>query len=86
MNSKYLPEISSPGKSTLGLAFVSEDLPLTVRDPSVYMGVSVQTIYLWVERKQIPHLRVRGRNIRFLKSDLECFRATFRQEVRDAMA
>jgi excisionase family DNA binding protein len=86
MNSKYLPEISSPDKSTLGLAFVSEDLPLTVRDASVYMGVSVQTIYLWVERKQIPHLRVMGRNIRFLKSDLECFRATFRQEVRDAMA
>jgi hypothetical protein len=30
-----------------------------------------------VERKQIPHLRVMGRNIRFLKSDLEPFRATF---------
>jgi hypothetical protein len=36
---------------------------------------------LWVERKQIPHLRVMGRNIRFLKSDLEPFRATFKQEV-----
>ena len=45
------------------------------------MGVSVQTVYLWVERKQIPHLRVMGRNIRFLKSDLEPFRATFKQEV-----
>jgi excisionase family DNA binding protein len=41
----------------------------------------VQTVYLWVERKQIPHLRVMGRNIRFLKSDLEAFRARFRQEV-----
>jgi excisionase family DNA binding protein len=47
----------------------------------VYLGVSVQTVYLWVERKQIPHLRVMGRNIRFLKSDLEPFRATFKQEV-----
>ena len=37
--------------------------------------------YLWVERKQIPHLRVMGRNIRFLKSDLEPFRASFRQEM-----
>ena len=45
------------------------------------LGVSVQTVYLWVERKQIPHLRVMGRNIRFLKSDLEPFRATFKQEV-----
>jgi excisionase family DNA binding protein len=43
--------------------------------------VSPQTVYLWVERKQIPHLRVMGRNIRFLKSDLEPFRARFRQEV-----
>ena len=38
-------------------------------------------VYLWVERKQIPHLRVMGRNIRFLKSDLEPFRAKFKQEV-----
>jgi hypothetical protein len=34
-----------------------------------------------VERKQIPHLRVMGRNIGFLKSELEPFRATFRFEV-----
>jgi hypothetical protein len=38
-------------------------------------------VYLWVERKQIPHLRVMGRNIRFLKADLEPFRAAFKQEV-----
>jgi excisionase family DNA binding protein len=59
----------------------SEERPLTVRDAAQYLGVSAQTVYLWVERKQIPHLRVMGRNIRFLKSDLEPFRATFKQEV-----
>ena len=59
----------------------TEDFPLTVRDAASYLGVSPQTVYLWVERKQIPHLRVMGRNIRFLKSDLEPFRATFKQEV-----
>ena len=48
---------------------------------ATYLGVSAQTVYLWVERKQIPHLRVMGRNIRFLKSDLAPFRATFKQEV-----
>jgi excisionase family DNA binding protein len=58
-----------------------EEHPLTVRDAASYLGVSPQTVYLWVERKQIPHLRVMGRNIRFLKSDLEPFRATFKQEV-----
>jgi excisionase family DNA binding protein len=62
-------------------AFAADDVPLTVRDAAVYLGVSIQTVYLWVERKQIPHLRVMGRSIRFLKSDLEPFRATFKQEV-----
>jgi excisionase family DNA binding protein len=63
------------------LAGIGDDVPLTVRQAATYLGVSVQTVYLWVERKQIPHLRVMGRNIRFLKSDLEPFRATFKQEV-----
>ncbi len=61
--------------------FNREELPLTVKDAASYLGVSRQTVYLWVERKQIPHLRVMGRNIRFLKSDLEPFRAAFKQEV-----
>ena len=59
----------------------SAELPLTVKEASRFLGVSCQTVYLLVERKQIPHLRVMGRNIRFLKSDLEAFRAQFRQEV-----
>ena len=59
----------------------TEERPLTVRDAALFLGVSPQTVYLWVERKQIPHLRVMGRNIRFLKSDLEPFRANFRHEV-----
>ena len=65
------------------LPFSPDELPLTVRQAAVYLGVSVQTVYLWVERKQIPHLRVMGRNIRFLRSDLEPFRATFKCEVGD---
>ena len=54
---------------------------MTVKEAARFLGVSVQTVYLWVERKQIPHLRVMGRNIRFLKSDLQPFRAQFKQEV-----
>ena len=61
-----------------------EESPLTVREAAKYLGVSPQTVYLWVERKQIPHLRVMGRNIRFLKSDLETFRASFKQEMENA--
>lgn len=59
----------------------SESLPMTVKDAARFLGVSRQTVYLWVERKQIPHLRVMGRNIRFLKSELLPFRAQFKQEV-----
>ena len=57
------------------------EMPIRVRDAAAYLGVSPQTVYLWVERKQIPHLRVMGRNIRFLKSELGPFRATFSHEV-----
>ena len=61
--------------------FLKGQLPLRVREAAIFLGVSPQTVYLWVERKQIPHLRVMGRNIRFLKSELEPFRAQFKQEI-----
>ena len=64
----------------------ASNLPMTVKDAATFLGVSPQTVYLWVERKQIPHLRVMGRNIRFLKSDLEPFRAQFKQEVENGTA
>jgi excisionase family DNA binding protein len=62
-------------------ATAGNELPIRVRQAAAFLGVSPQTVYLWVERKQIPHLRVMGRNIRFLKSDLETFRAQFKQEI-----
>ena len=61
----------------------ADALPLTVKEAAKFLGVSPQTVYLWVERKQIPHLRVMGRNVRFLKSDLEPFRASFKQEMEN---
>ena len=60
-----------------------DELPLTVKEAAKFLGVSPQTVYLWVERKQIPHLRVMGRNIRFLKSDLDPFRASFKEEMEN---
>ena len=65
------------------LPTVANELPIRVREAAVFLGVSPQTVYLWVERKQIPHFRVMGRNIRFLKSDLYPFRAQFKQEVEN---
>lgn len=65
------------------LPSTESDYPMTVKKAAKFLGVSPQTVYLWVERKQIPHLRVMGRNIRFLKSDLETFRASFKQEMEN---
>ena len=72
-----------PQQSSPGITLTHDEVPLTVRAAAAYLGVSMQTVYLWVERKQIPHLRVMGRNIRFFKSDLQPFRAAFKQEVED---
>ena len=63
------------------IASSSDERPWTVQQAAQFLGVSPQTVYLWVERKQIPHLRVMGRNIRFLRSDLEIFRASFRRDI-----
>jgi len=59
------------------------NLPINVKEAARFLGVSEQTVYLWVERKQIPHLRVMGRNIRFLRSDLLPFREQFKREVEN---
>src|SRR5262245_4091496 len=75
----HTPDASKSRPVQQGDEHDDAEYPMTVRDAAVYLGVSVQTVYLWVERKQIPHLRVMGRNIRFLKSDLEPFRATFKR-------
>jgi excisionase family DNA binding protein len=76
-----MPNFQTP--PLVNASFAREELPLSVRDAAVYLGVSAQTVYLWFERKQIPHFRVMGRNIRFLKSDLQPFRAQFKQEVEN---
>jgi excisionase family DNA binding protein len=74
------PQIEQQGRGQSAFA-IADEIPLTVRQAAVFLGVSPQTVYLWVERKQIPHLRVMGRNIWFLKSELGPFRATFSHEV-----
>jgi excisionase family DNA binding protein len=81
MQSTLSPMKSEPIKLN---GHASDERSLTVKQAANFLGVSPQTVYLWVERKQIPHLRVMGRNIRFLKSDLETFRASFKQEMENA--
>ena len=47
------------------------ELPARVPEAAAFLGVSPQTAYLWVERKQIPHFRMMGRSIRFMLSELD---------------
>jgi excisionase family DNA binding protein len=70
-----LPELFSEGR---------DDLPWNVSRAAQFLGVSPQTVYVWVERKQIPHFRIMGRNIRFLRADLERFRMSSRQEPEES--
>lgn len=77
MNSPILP-LDPVKRRAQGAFVVQDEIPLTVRQAALFLGVSPQTVYSWVERKQIPHLRVMGRNIRFLRSELYRFRAAFK--------
>ena len=70
-------------EATPTTAILTDEIPLNVKEAAAFLGVSRQTVYAWVERKQIPHLRVMGRNIRFLKSELVSFRASFKQEMEN---
>lgn len=46
-------------------ATTKPELPITVKEAARFLGISGQTLYPWVERKQIPHLRAIGQNICF---------------------
>ncbi len=87
MNSSSVESHNTSVRSSLQAAdrlpktLYTAEIPMRVKEAAIFLGVSPQTVYLWVERKQIPHLRVMGPNIRFLKSDLEPFRAQFKQEI-----
>jgi excisionase family DNA binding protein len=76
----------SPSSVSAVVESLNEDVPLNVSRTARFLGVSPLIVYIWVERRQIPHFRVMGRNIRFPRDDLERFRATFRREPEPAEA
>lgn len=50
-------------------ALLEEPL-LTYADVSEMLGIPRSTIAVWVHRKEIPHIRLGKRTVRFLRSDL----------------
>jgi hypothetical protein len=49
MNPKDLPR--SPNAGAGQAAALADEIPFTVRQAALFLGVSPQTVYLWVERK-----------------------------------
>jgi hypothetical protein len=84
---KCAPPISPSSVSLLPDPFSegSDDLAWNRSRAARFLAVSAQTS-LWAERRQIPRFRVMGRNIRFLRDDLERFRAPFRRKPDPAEA
>jgi excisionase family DNA binding protein len=44
---------------------------LSYRDAARMLGVPVSTVYGWAHRRQIPHLRLSSRMVRFRRDELE---------------
>ncbi len=53
------------------------EAPVDVKTAARFLGVSPSLVYAYVERKQIPHFRMMGRSIRFLRSELAEWRQQF---------
>jgi excisionase family DNA binding protein len=53
------------------------EVPVDVKTAARFLGVSPSLVYVYVERKQIPHFRMMGRAIRFSLTELEKWRRQF---------
>jgi hypothetical protein len=51
MSSKQIQPNAASNAVDLGLPFVRAELPLTLQQAAIYLGVSLQTVYLWVEKQ-----------------------------------
>jgi len=45
--------------------------PLTLPQAAIYLNVSKQTLYRWTSQSEIVHYKPSGKNIYFLKGDLD---------------
>jgi excisionase family DNA binding protein len=44
---------------------------LSYRDAARMLGVSVSTVHTWAYRRQVPHVRLSARVVRFRRAELE---------------
>ena len=44
---------------------------LSAKELSQYMGISIHTVYLWIQLKKIPYYKVNGKIVRFKLGEVE---------------
>ncbi len=44
---------------------------LSVKELSQYVGISVHTIYLWIQLKKIPYYKINGKIVKFNLPEIE---------------
>ena len=44
---------------------------LSVKELSQYVGISVHTIYLWIQLKKIPYYKINGKIVKFSLPEIE---------------
>jgi len=44
---------------------------LSVKELSLHMGISVHTIYLWIQLKKIPYYKINGKIVKFSLPEIE---------------
>lgn len=44
---------------------------LSAKELSQYVGISIHTIYLWIQLKKIPYYKINGKIVKFSLSEIE---------------
>jgi len=44
---------------------------LSVKELSQYVGISIHTIYLWIQLKKIPYYKINGKIVKFNLPEIE---------------
>lgn len=76
MKALHLPTVKSP------LDYFGEDEKepseekevLSYREAATFLGINLNTLYVWVARKQVPHIRYTARMVVFERSALKRWR------------
>ena len=58
---------------------MSDDRLLTTKEVAEWLGLSIHAVYRKVQQKEIPHLRIGPKTVRFNRARLEKWRTTLEE-------